>query len=49
MLREENNALNVRLSTIGPMSIQRPEYSNDFIKEGLSSGQYNSQINVYEN
>lgn len=49
LLREENNALNVRLSTIGSIGLQRPDYGSDFVKEGLSSGQYNSQIAVYEN
>jgi hypothetical protein len=51
LLREENNALNVRLSTLGPVNFHGhgQEYGNDYIKEGLSSGQYSSQIAVYEN
>lgn len=49
LLREENNALNVRLSTLGSIGLQRPDYGSDYVKEGLSSGQYNSQIAVYEN
>lgn len=41
----------MRLSTLnfGSPTLHKPEYGDDFIKEGLSGQQYNSQIAVYEN
>jgi hypothetical protein len=53
LLREENEELRIRLNTYEGSGIVKEHYDssaqNDYVKENLAHGQYDSQIAVYEN